>query len=237
MNLFELLPAIQEDIGARLEADEFFTHIAVLVQRKGVTESEIETALNVLNAASGKVGACAIVLMPTLSAPNANVPGPQFQIDFIVRVLENPTLNRDAGGTNKSAEEIALRVLHLLHHFTALGRVGTLYAAKNAATPFAELDGIVGYDCQLSTMAGLPFADKVQTPGIAVAGVLPDVSVTITCGTAGASVFYTLDESYPRNPGATLYTAPFSLAAAATIRAAAYLDGKISSDVQQTAVT
>ena len=54
-------------------------------------------------------------------------------------------------------------------------------------------------------------------------------TVTLTCATAGAAIWYTIDGSYPgsnpvASPNATLYTGPFVVqAAGVTIRAAAEL--------------
>lgn len=46
-------------------------------------------------------------------------------------------------------------------------------------------------------------------------------TVTLSCETAGVSIFYTLDGSDPASPGAIEYTAPFSLYESATVKAVA----------------
>lgn len=45
--------------------------------------------------------------------------------------------------------------------------------------------------------------------------------ITITCATEGASIYYTTDGSEPSATNGTLYSAPFSLSAAATVKAIA----------------
>lgn len=55
-------------------------------------------------------------------------------------------------------------------------------------------------------------------------------TVTITCGTAGASIYYTDDGTTP-DSGKTLYSAPFELSSAKTIKAIAIKDGLNDSEV------
>jgi hypothetical protein len=69
--------------------------------------------------------------------------------------------------------------------------------------------------------------------------------VTLTSGTAGASIYYTTDESFPRfassiggagATGSTLYSAPFIASSGAIVRAAAYKTGTTASHVTQKTV-
>jgi len=53
----------------------------------------------------------------------------------------------------------------------------------------------------------------------------PTASVTLSCATEGASIYYTIDGSVPTDSG-TLYTAPVVLTATTTIKARAYATGK-----------
>ncbi len=53
----------------------------------------------------------------------------------------------------------------------------------------------------------------------------PSASVTLSCATEGASIYYTTDGSVPTDSG-TLYTAPIVLDATTTIKARAYATGK-----------
>ncbi len=56
------------------------------------------------------------------------------------------------------------------------------------------------------------------------------VQVTITCPTQGASIYYTADGTEPTT-ASTLYTAPFTLSANATVKAKAFLAGHDASGV------
>ena len=66
-----------------------------------------------------------------------------------------------------------------------------------------------------------------ETPAVAIPvinGETPfteSTEVTITCGTAGASIYYTIDGTEPTNQS-TAYNAPFELTESATVKAIAY---------------
>jgi hypothetical protein len=146
-----------------------------------------------------------------------------------------------SGGTGKSAEEIALRVLQLGHHFHA-GRGATLLAHPDALTPGTDEkdDRRVIIDCRFEVRGGVAAVAKVARPTISPAegGAAPQ-TVTLACATAGAAIWYTTDESLPTpgNASATQYSAPFSVAAAATLRVAAYKSALLPSDVTQAVFT
>lgn len=54
--------------------------------------------------------------------------------------------------------------------------------------------------------------------------------VSITCATADAKIYYTLDDSEPTE-SSTLYTAPFDFESDCTVKARAYADGMLPSEV------
>jgi hypothetical protein len=59
--------------------------------------------------------------------------------------------------------------------------------------------------------------------------------VTLTCATAGAAVFYTLDgkNPMPRGSTAVLYTAPFTPGSGLTLKARSFLAGYLNSQTAQ----
>ena len=76
--------------------------------------------------------------------------------------------------------------------------------------------------------------EAAGTPVVTTGGV---PHLTLACATAGASIRYSTDGSYP-SPAKTLYTAPFALPAAGTvIRAAAYKTGLNPGDATELTVT
>lgn len=222
----------QEDFAGRLLADPYFTDIAVLVQRKGVTESDIDVALSVLNERTGKIGACAVVLMPSLVPINPNVPGPEFTVEQTVQVIEQPLFNLGDTGTGKSAGQITQRVRQILHHFSN-GFGGTYNFA--GLEPIQVDTGKISYGVKFSRQAGDAHVTKVLTPTISATATTAPSTVTLACATAGAAIWYTTDGSYPSsaNAAAHQYAASFAQATAATIRAAAEKTGLQASNVKQ----
>ena len=68
---------------------------------------------------------------------------------------------------------------------------------------------------------------KVQTPVISI---VPTSTIQITCATAGADIRYTLDGTDPTQESAQ-YTEPFEVADVTTLKAKAFKEGFIDSDV------
>ena len=81
-------------------------------------------------------------------------------------------------------------------------------------------------------MAGT-YQAKVATPTFSET----DLTVTLACATEGASIYYTLDGSWPgasdSTGAATLYTVPVSVTIGQSVRYRAYLAGSIGSDCPQ----
>jgi len=222
----------QEDFAARLQADPYFTDIAVLIQRKGVTDSDIDVALSVLNERTGKIGACVVLLMPALAPESPNVPGPLYRIITTVQVIEQPLFNLGDTGTGKSAEQIAQRVRMLLHHFS--NGYGATYVF-DGLLPLGADAGKISYGVKFSRQAGDSASPKVAALTISATDTKAPATVQITSATAGATIWYTTDGSYPSsaNANAHTYGAPFPQATAATIRAAAEKAGLQQSNVTQ----
>jgi hypothetical protein len=210
----------QIDIAARLAADDGFAAIPVLIQRKGVTESDIELALSTLNEKSGRMGALAVVLMPTLEPESPESPGPRYRILATIQVIEQPLFNLGATGTGYSAETIAERVRQLLHHCN-LGR-GSVWTFAGME-PIEMEGGKIAYGVRFGRLAGDGFGDRLPAPTITSSGSGP-VMATLSCADAAAELWYTLDGSYPwsGNPQTTLYSDPIAIAEPATLRAIAY---------------
>jgi hypothetical protein len=205
-----LLTVLQEDIAGRLDNDSFFVDVPVLEARKGIVDSDIEMALGSLNSKGGKAGAVVIVLMPEVDAPEGETPGPQIEVVQSIQVITRPLVNADteAGGTGKDAESIALNVLNLLHRYISQ-RIGHVIMADPRPIRPITAQGEVQYMVVVRLRTGLDRTAKVRTPAVYV----DDDSITLTCPTADAAIYYTIDGSYPgpANPQAALYSVPFTL--------------------------
>lgn len=227
------LRLIQEDAQARITADAWFTPIATILQRVGVSEKDIARRLTVLNEKGTKCGACILVMMPGGGVPD-QTPGPRLQLTLSFIALEHPTINAGGTGTGKSAEEIAIKLLQLFNH-ASLGRGDCFQAGPDALVPNDSFDGLVGYQVNLQMPLQLAKTEMVVTPKISATATAAPATVTISCATDGASIWYTTDGSYPsaQNANALLYATPFSVNSAKLIRAAAEKTGLQQSNVAQ----
>jgi hypothetical protein len=232
-----ILELDQEDIAARLSADEFFRNVTpVLLQRRGITENDVQVALGTMT--PGQVmGTVAIVLMPTLATDAPDAPGPRGNVVYTVQVIDYPLVRRQsAGGSQVSAEQITDRVRQIIHRF-GTGRGQVLYWAGQS--PIQVPVGRVSYGVRFRCLSMDQPPPSCATPGISPASGTGPLSVTLSCQTAGASIYYSLDGSYPSAVGAAatpptsfLYSAPFTADAGAFIRAVAsktdYQDGNVA---------
>jgi len=226
------LVRLQQKCAERIRSDAWLRDVAVLERREGVIDSDVANALGVLNTATGKRGAVIIVAMPAVDVPEPNAPGPMLSIQPSFRVIERPLLNRREGGTQRQAEEIAIRLLRLIHLVQLGCGTGTLVADKRAMEPAALGDPqAIGYDVFFTAQGGLDW-QPVAMPQAAVAS----GSVTLTCATAGAEIYYTLDGSYPRAGVGTRYDAAFAVETGQTLLCCAYQGEKIPSAVLITAI-
>jgi hypothetical protein len=89
-----------------------------------------------------------------------------------------------------------------------------------------------GYICAMEIDCVVPAASPVETPAFNVAaGTYNEVkNVTITCGTAGASIYYTTDGTIPSS-SSTPYSGPVSISESCTLKAIA-IKGDDSSNVK-----
>lgn len=225
---------LQLDLAARLEADPYFDDITVTVVRPRASfgfvqiDQLVAEVLGCIRKKAGKGGASVQVLMPLVDAESTDARGPLIQNAITVRVQELPVHNMGPNGTQKSAEDIADNVVRLLHLFNP-GKGNVVYGAPDLMTPTAEFDPRVTIDCRFLQQGAMGGREKVQPVTLTAAG----YQVTLTTATSGASLYYSTDGAYP----ATLYTAPFTVAAGTTVRAVATKTGLDASNVRELTVT
>lgn len=229
-----LLETLQADLHARLAADPFFSDVDVVLARPrakvGFVEiqTRVDSALAGLRKTNGKSGAALAVLMPDAAITDPDAPGPRMEITFTVRVQELPIINMGTGGTGKSAEELALRVMQLGHQFYA-GAGATLYGKDIAPLPATDGTTTLGLDVTFSLKSGAAAYAKAAAPLIAASQPTAPATITLTVP-PGATCFYTTDGSYP-TAAATAYTAPFTLSTAGQVRAISLITAKQQSNV------
>lgn len=239
----DALQQLQLDLAGHLMSDALFQFVRVVVARPRAAEDAVMIEQTINDAlgglrkyiartagqtdeqweaaceASGKAGLLVIVMMSEGEVPQPGGPGPALELLQVIRVIENPMINEGADGTGVTAEEVATNVLGALHQWTNDGRQA-LYPAKSAMKEVNLANGL-GYDVTFKRLLPLAPRTAVARPVITVA----DPSMTITCATSGAAIYYTTDGSFPSPLNGTLYSGAVDvgeLADGTLIRAAAF---------------
>lgn len=231
----DILLKIKADNAGRLLAAVYLADIAIITVDQGMTEAEIQKKLQTVAGRSGKVGVCILVQRP-IAVPESDNTAGRSQIIQAFTVIEHPTINASSQGTGKRAEEVAAEVYDLFQNAASSipGQVWSGYAG-GAIVPDEGFQGLNAWEVRMQMFAGLRRVERAGTPLIDPdEGAAPQL-VTITGATAGASIYYTLDGSYPSsaNAAATLYAGPINVAAAATLRASAEAAGYQQSNVSE----
>jgi hypothetical protein len=224
-----LLTDLQIDVADRLAADSVLGTINVVTERTGDIAAEINRSLGVLTAVGATRGICLVALQISASPESLEAPGPLLNLSLRVRVLENPPLNT----SGLLALTVARRVLRVLHHYQPAGLTSVLLADSPCITPVADPIAPVSYEVAFEARESeYETQGKVLDPTISASSGTAPSTITLTCGTAGAAIYYTTNGRLPRSGGAgsALYSAPFVVASPATVRAAAYATGLIASN-------
>lgn len=214
----------QDDIVARLKVDPYFSAgVPILEQRLGITENDVQIAISTANNQNGLIGTVVIVLMPRLAGKDPNAPGPRYTVRYPVQVIDWPTVRRQTvGGSQVSAEAAADRIREILHGLITARLQGQTQITFDKMEPVQVKDGQISYIVTFARYG-------TDVPPIACAAVGISLSssqnlITMSCQTAGAAIYYTIDGTYPSSKAATgtLYTSPFTAPpTGSTVRAAA----------------
>ena len=110
------------------------------------------------------------------------------------------------------------------------GKVGTWIGSATSVSFTASTNQVRATQIVVT----LGDAPAVAAPAIAgEANFFDSTTITITCATEGATIYYTLDGSEPNNQS-TAYTAPFQLKETTTVKAFAQKDTDLSAVVSKT---
>jgi hypothetical protein len=116
--------------------------------------------------------------------------------------------------------------------------IGLTVPAGTSELSFERVNGVwyladsVGTTTEVPDTGGGTVATPAFSPGASSYNATQNV--TITCGTSGAAIYYTLDGSTPTN-ASTLYSGPVAISASATLKAIAIKSGMTDSGVQSAA--
>ena len=224
------------ELQARLEADPYFVDIPVVVAELGNVAKMLEARQAVMKNLTGKWGAAVIVLQIPEEEfrPNLQFGPMMLQPEF--QVIEIVEQNASKTGTGKSYRQIARRVVKDFKGCIIEGLTKQIATRKPAIEPVSLADmygqaarGVqVNLEClEASSDGGQQVALPVLVP---VAGDVPQVA--ITCATPGATIYYTVDDSYPKPRTGRVYGGPITIpSGGCVVRACAYSEVMVASSV------
>ena len=228
-----ILTALQSEALNRLLSESYFSDITGYVEDDSVTLTKIQNTLRGIQLKGGKQGAAFVVRMPRLVVSGGDVAGPEGVAEIVVECVHLPVYNdTDRGGTGKDADEIALYAVNTLHEYLPRGLDGVrgnFMAGTDAIEPVGASEKGVAYLARVRVPVTVGRTRRVARPAASAGG----GNITATCSTAGASIYFTTDGSYPGsgNSAATLYSAPFAEPSTPyAIRFGAELSGSIPSN-------
>lgn len=240
LSTLDLPRLMQEDLKACLESDPEFTDVTVLCEDSGRVSYYQALAVACMTPKAGKIGLCAVIAEPTGKKRDPGVRFGPYDFDFGVWILEYREDNIGSSGTGKSAFNLARWASTILEGYAAGGLAQTFFNFQIKPENLSIMAGdgkeqIAGFTGWKLTFKG-PEGDYQQPTQVAAPVISPregavPQTVTLTCSTAGASIYYTTDLSHPwsGNATATLYSAPITISAACVLSARAFKSGSIGS--------
>jgi len=233
----DTLLQLQLDLAAKIASEAYFQHIAVATYRSMVVSAEIAKRLPFIAGKNGKIGCGIIVNMPEVINTYANVDPPVSEFSITADVIENPELNFLPGtGTQLTCEEVARQVRMIFNLFAiGLPAAGSLYAPDQlpVIAPLPDIHAVYPGCCGYRVIAKLQIREPQQTRTAQPTLSANAYVITLTNNSGGATIYYTVDGSFPGpgNAAAEEYTGDFTVSAGVTVRFAAYLAGSLGSNV------
>ncbi len=206
-----ILTNLQNDIAGYMLQCENLDHLNIIVDDMGAINSTAEKAVQSVTSRGGTRGIAALILRPTVSTANANMPGPQSEAIITIQMIELVQVNRSKNGSNILPDDMSFRILSSLHHLTLGNKV--LYAEPVPVRPLPSPQGYVSYEIILRVPLYNTPLERTRTPVIDDDG----GTITLTSETPSAAFKYSIDGSYP----SVTYVAPFTASSGDLIRAVA----------------
>lgn len=229
----DFLDDMQDELVALCKADEVLGMVPIINERVGDVNAEVEKNLGIVTAVGGKYGACILLQQPMADDTASAAPGGLLDVVWTFLVLEDPLLNDGANGFQIRALKLCRRLVRVIKLYAAGGMATTMVPDKKTIVPVGNLIAPIAYQVNFRCTENSGGAQqKVIQPGIAPSSGAAPQNVTLTCATAGAAIYYTLDGTHPwsGNAAAILYAAPFAVTLAGQLRARAFKAGMIGSN-------
>ena len=228
---------LQADLAEFVRGIESLANVGVVDYRKLVLQSEVDYTTVWMSGRNGRNGAGILVMRPEATCDKPNVEGPLLDFDCDFVIVSVPEINDVEGGTALNASIIAQYIVDALHLET-IDPYGQFRAAPKPITPDDTFKGPV--DCMRAKLRVMCPREQTQRVGYCSASIADNLC-TLTCATAGASIVYTTDGTFPRlstdqnyPSTAQLYSTPFAAPIGTVIRFAGYKSGYNSSKIFRT---
>lgn len=228
----QFLRRFQDHLLAKLLSEPLLNSVAVVSFRKQVTLDIAKRVAPHLAGRNGKVGSGILINLPSADPTDDDLGGAQMVANIALDILNKDDMALVlSNGSGLTAEEVMAIVWFLLHQWLnqATG-AGNWYCS--GADPIEDQRGAYGYRLILTVRFANDEPAKCENVITSLAG----GTATLTCGTAGAAIYYTLDGTFPGpgNNAAVLYAAPFAVTSGQTLLTAAFNADFIGSDVWAT---
>lgn len=228
---------LQKDVAAFLASHSEFTYVPIVradadVDAGDALTEDIEQQLLTGDLPkNGKVGLCVVLGVPKLTNTAPNSHGPVEDFEMLIQVIEHKGNNMAASiGTQIRCDDLAESIRRLLNLHVHDGAHGLMVIDCVPDTQVPDTHRSLLIRVQTKAHVLTPY-EKTARPVLSLA----DPLLTITCATAGASIYYTINGDFP-GTSATAYSGPVDvgeLPNGTLIRAAAFKSGLRGSDVAQ----
>lgn len=238
-DIIELVPY---ECAARLNADDYFCDITVVVADEGNVEATIKKMQALQSEKGGKVGLAVVVLQIVADdeyPEQAFGPLTLFPAFQIVEVRE---LNIGPNGTNKSSRKVARKIVTVIKSFAIAGVCTDFIPVSPVLVPIPASQHKYGDGVILNQVNFKTYECEADEPDTQVASPIAtqvNATVVLTSVTAGAAIYYTTDGSYPSKQNKSLlYGNPIPIPAGGfKLRSCAYLSPMVASYVQEDEIT
>lgn len=226
-----IITQFQTDAAAYVSADEKLRHVQVL--REGARDETgsllFENAVNEAIAGgvlvNGKAGLCVIFFAPEGKPASRANKGLVTDLEMVVRVIENTTVNdHPEHGTGITCEDMLLEVMLMLQVWTPV-RGHPLQVSEFYLQEIKDAPHLRAWECVITLHDAQAGRRRCSSPVADVGG----LTVKLTCTTEGAQIYYSLDGSLPTPQCGTLYVQPLDVTVPVTMRVMAWAAGRMGS--------
>jgi hypothetical protein len=233
MNQIDQLSLQQQDLCNLLLSDPALAAVPVSTFKAMLISAVAAEATDIWTDRSGlgKKGCAIQVRMPALRVMAPNVPGPQYQVEYTVRVFEDPVENN----TGLTAESIALEIFQWLDGAMLSGNATIIADNRGPALrPVYDYHDRFCYDVVFVAQSPQDSRDRTVTPTLADDG---HGTLALNCADPNARIYYSINAALPVIGVAAPYAAPFTVRTGDVVRFFAFTPGLLPSFITEARIS